>query len=194
MIDRSTTMRVSSSAHATPRPFSLSSAPVYDPVLRKRLRSEDRHQPLSLLPTDARLCPAILTSPKFQSPGLHLELLRDPSLKTRFHFYPITPHPRRPRASSNIPRLQYFICPLSIELELLNYAWPGILVDSGFSKWVLAAVISAVFDPTRRNKVAYMSMVDREGFERREGRLGCNRRMTATKLKASDDRLNEKST
>ena len=76
----------------------------------------------------------------------------------------------------------------------MNHAWPGIPFDSGFSKWVLATVISAVFDPTRRNKVAYMPMIDREGFERREGRLGCNCRMTATKLKASDDRLNEKST
>ena len=36
---------------------------------------------------DARLRVAIATPPKFRSPGLHLELLRDPSFKTRIHFY-----------------------------------------------------------------------------------------------------------
>ena len=36
---------------------------------------------------DARLRAAIATPPKFRSPGLHLELLRDPSFKTRIHFY-----------------------------------------------------------------------------------------------------------
>jgi len=30
---------------------------------------------------------ASAAQPKFRSPGLHLELLRDPSWKTRFHFY-----------------------------------------------------------------------------------------------------------
>jgi len=36
---------------------------------------------------DARLRDATATPPKFRSPGLHLELLRDPSWKTRIHFY-----------------------------------------------------------------------------------------------------------
>jgi hypothetical protein len=36
---------------------------------------------------DARLRAAIATPPKFRSPDLHLELLRDPSFKTRIHFY-----------------------------------------------------------------------------------------------------------
>jgi hypothetical protein len=36
---------------------------------------------------DARLRATIATPPKFRSPGLHLELLRDPSFKTRIHFY-----------------------------------------------------------------------------------------------------------
>ena len=36
---------------------------------------------------DARLRVAIASPPKFRSPGLHLELLRDPSFKTRMHFY-----------------------------------------------------------------------------------------------------------
>ncbi|KAI0251640.1 hypothetical protein BJV78DRAFT_1282308 [Lactifluus subvellereus] len=36
---------------------------------------------------DARLRAAIAAPPKFRSPGLHLELLRDPSWKTRLHFY-----------------------------------------------------------------------------------------------------------
>ena len=36
---------------------------------------------------DARLRAAIVAPPKFRSPGLHLEFLRDPSWKTRLHFY-----------------------------------------------------------------------------------------------------------
>lgn len=36
---------------------------------------------------DARLRAANAAPPKFRSPGLHLELLRDPSWKTRLHFY-----------------------------------------------------------------------------------------------------------
>ena len=36
---------------------------------------------------DARLHTAIAAPPKFRSPGLHLELLRDPSWRTRLHFY-----------------------------------------------------------------------------------------------------------
>ncbi|KAF8465157.1 hypothetical protein DFH94DRAFT_360910 [Russula ochroleuca] len=36
---------------------------------------------------DARLRAAVAAPPKFRSPGLHLELLRDPSWKTRLHFY-----------------------------------------------------------------------------------------------------------
>ena len=36
---------------------------------------------------DARLRAASAAPPKFRSPGLHLELLRDPSWKTRLHFY-----------------------------------------------------------------------------------------------------------
>jgi hypothetical protein len=36
---------------------------------------------------DARLRAAIATQPKFRSPGLHLELLRDLSFKARMHFY-----------------------------------------------------------------------------------------------------------
>jgi hypothetical protein len=36
---------------------------------------------------DARLRAAIADPPKFRAPGLHLELLRDPSWKSRLHFY-----------------------------------------------------------------------------------------------------------
>ncbi len=36
---------------------------------------------------DARLRAAIMAPPKFCSPGLHLELLHDPSWKTHIHFY-----------------------------------------------------------------------------------------------------------
>jgi hypothetical protein len=36
---------------------------------------------------DARLRAAIAVPPKFQSPGLHLELPRDPSGRTCTHFY-----------------------------------------------------------------------------------------------------------
>jgi hypothetical protein len=102
--DRTTTTRVSSSASATfPPPLS-----VYGPVLRKSAIG-------GLLPTlfsssqtpDARLRAAIATPPKFRSPGLHLELLHDPSCKQNAH--PILPisHPRpRTRASSDVPQLQ----------------------------------------------------------------------------------------
>ena len=87
---RTTTTQVSSSAGA-PRPYHpfpslhLSSpAPVcYGSVLRKRLRSEHSRQPRFLFPRHRM--PAC-APPKFQSQGLYLELLRDPSCRTRIHF------------------------------------------------------------------------------------------------------------
>jgi hypothetical protein len=91
-----TTTRVSNSAGVTPLhippplPFLPSS------IFRSRLWSRAKPSALAgLSPTllsssqtpDARLRAAIAAPPKFRSPGLHLELLRDPSWKTRLHFY-----------------------------------------------------------------------------------------------------------
>jgi hypothetical protein len=39
---------------------------------------------------DACLRASIATPPKFRSLGLHLELLHDPSFKTRIHLYPFS--------------------------------------------------------------------------------------------------------
>jgi hypothetical protein len=87
--DRTTTTRVSSSAGATPPPR----PPFFCSRVWSRAAKASAIGGLS--PTlfsssqtpDARLRAAIATPPKFRSPGLHLELLRDPSWKTRFHFY-----------------------------------------------------------------------------------------------------------
>jgi hypothetical protein len=99
--DRTTTTRVSSSAGAIPPPPRPSSSfPFFFPspsFFRSRVWSRAAKASAigGLSPTlfsssqtpDARLRAAIATPPKFRSPGLHLELLRDPSWKTRFHFY-----------------------------------------------------------------------------------------------------------
>jgi len=94
--DRTTTTRVSSTAGATPLhlPPSLPFFPSF--IFRSRVWSRAKPSALAgLSPTllsssqtpDARLRAAIAAPPKFRSPGLHLELLRDPSWKTRLHFY-----------------------------------------------------------------------------------------------------------
>jgi hypothetical protein len=98
--DRTTTTRVSSSAGATPPPPPTSSFPFFFPsssFFRSRVWSRNAKASAigALSPTlfsssqtpDARLRAAIAAPPKFRSPGLHLELLRDPSWKTRIHFY-----------------------------------------------------------------------------------------------------------
>ncbi len=100
--DRTTTTRVSSSAGATPPPppLTTSSFPFFFPsssFFRSRVWSRNAKASAigALSPTlfsfpqtpDARLRAAITAPPKFRSPGLHLELLRDPSWKTRIHFY-----------------------------------------------------------------------------------------------------------
>jgi hypothetical protein len=88
--DRTTTTRVSSSARATtplPPPFSrvvwsrAAKASAIGGLSPTTLFSSSSQTP------DARLRAAVATPPKFRSPGLHLELLRDPSWKTRIHFY-----------------------------------------------------------------------------------------------------------
>ena len=99
--DRTTTTRVSSSVGATlPPPRPSSSFPFSFPspsFFRSRVwsRAAKASAKGGLSPTlfsssqtpDARLRAAIAAPPKFRSPGLHLELLRDPSWKTRIHFY-----------------------------------------------------------------------------------------------------------
>ena len=104
--DRTTTTRVSSNAGAThPHPHTLPpprpsfSFPFFPSSSFFRARVWSRATKASaigaLSPTlfsssqapDVRLRAALATPPKFRSPGLHLELLRDPSWKTRIHFY-----------------------------------------------------------------------------------------------------------
>ncbi len=87
------TARVSNSAGANPSPSPsplplppLSFARVYG-LLRKRLQSEDSPTFSSSQAPDDRMRAVIEPLPRFKSPGLHLELLRDPSWKTRLHFY-----------------------------------------------------------------------------------------------------------
>ncbi|KAI0266903.1 hypothetical protein BGY98DRAFT_462221 [Russula aff. rugulosa BPL654] len=79
---------------------------------------------------DARLRAAIATPPKFRSPGLHLELLRDPSFKTRVHFY-LWPF----LVLAHVP-LQTFS--ISIVAKFPNPNSPG--VPGSGHNWVLGAV------------------------------------------------------
>ena len=90
--DRTTTTRVSSSAGATPplHPPSFPCSCVWSSCAAKA-SAIGGLSPTTLFSSsqtpDARLRDAIATPPKFRSPGLHLELLRDPSWKSRIHFY-----------------------------------------------------------------------------------------------------------
>jgi hypothetical protein len=93
--DRTTT-RVSSNAApspSTPRFPSLSFLPfLFRPRVWSRATMSafgGRSPTLLSSPQtpDARVRAAIAAPPKFRAPGLHLELLRDPSWKTRLHFY-----------------------------------------------------------------------------------------------------------
>ena len=74
---------------------------------------------------DARLRAAIAAPPKFRSPGLHLELLRDPSWKTRLHFY-------------LFPVLVFAHVPLQ---TFLDFNTVFILIQSVFSLPVLSFVL-----------------------------------------------------
>jgi hypothetical protein len=82
--DQTTTTRVSSSVGVTPihppPPWSRAAKVCAIGGLSPTLFSSSQTP-------DARLRAATATPPKFRSPGLHLELLRDPSWKTRIHFY-----------------------------------------------------------------------------------------------------------
>ncbi|KAF8497818.1 hypothetical protein F5888DRAFT_255761 [Russula emetica] len=53
----------------------------------------DRTTTMRVTTPNTRLRAAIAAAPKFRSPGLHLELLRDTSWKTHVHFYPIHSSP-----------------------------------------------------------------------------------------------------
>jgi hypothetical protein len=88
MIDRMA--RVSSATISFPFPFPFFSSSL---LCRSRERSPSSGR---LSPTpfssfkqtpDARLRAAVADPPRFRATGLHLELLRDPSWKTRLHFY-----------------------------------------------------------------------------------------------------------
>ncbi|KAI9453375.1 hypothetical protein F5148DRAFT_1277448 [Russula earlei] len=90
------TTRVSSSTDAAPPHPRFPSLPFLPFLFRSRVWSRasasaiGRPSPTLLSSSqtpDARLRVAIAAPPKFRSPGLHLELLRDPSWKTRLHFY-----------------------------------------------------------------------------------------------------------
>jgi hypothetical protein len=93
-----TTTRVSSNAAAAPTPSTprFPSLPFFPFLFRSRVWSRATASALGgLSPTllsssqtpDARVRAAVAAPPKFRAPGLHLELLRDPSWKTRLHFY-----------------------------------------------------------------------------------------------------------
>ena len=97
--DRTTT-RVSSNAGAAPLPTPSTprfpSLPFFPFLFRSRVWSRattsalGARSPTLLSPPqtpDARVRAAVASPPKFRAPGLHLELLRDPSWKTRLHFY-----------------------------------------------------------------------------------------------------------
>ena len=97
--DRTTTTRVSSTAGAVtsspPRPSSSFFCSLVwsrgGGGATAKASASARLSPTTLFSSsqtpDARLRAAIATPPKFRSPGLHLELLRDPSFKSRLHFY-----------------------------------------------------------------------------------------------------------
>ena len=92
--DRTTTTRVSSTAGVAPTtlPPLLPSFLPFLPRVWSRAKASalDGLSPTlfsSSQTPDARLRAAFAAPPKFRSPGLHLELLRDPSWKTRLHFY-----------------------------------------------------------------------------------------------------------
>ena len=101
--DRTTTRVSSSDAGAAPPPLPITpsaprfpSLPFLPFLFRARVWSrattsalEARSPTLlsSFQTPDARVRAAVAAPPKFRAPGLHLELLRDPSWKTRIHFY-----------------------------------------------------------------------------------------------------------
>jgi hypothetical protein len=134
--DRSTTMRVNNdSAGATPPPF-----------FRSRVRSRAAKASaiggrlptlfLSFQTPGTRLCAAIATPPKSRSPGLHLELLCDPSSKTRF-----------PSSFSHVP-LQRFLGFNAMETPRVSGSgrnWVGTLRAGSYG---YSASFLAVRDPT----------------------------------------------
>ncbi|KAF8497809.1 hypothetical protein F5888DRAFT_1803273 [Russula emetica] len=75
-------------AQTTPRSVRIVSIQDSNAVIPPRVQVVARamREPTTRTP-DARLRAAIATPPKFRSPGMHLELLRDLSCKTRIHFY-----------------------------------------------------------------------------------------------------------
>ena len=94
--DRTTTTRVSSTAGVTTTSPSRTSSSFFCSLIWSRGGGAAKASAIGgLSPTtllsysqtpDARLRAAIATPPKFRSPGLHLETLRNPSFKTRIHF------------------------------------------------------------------------------------------------------------
>ncbi|KAI0263143.1 hypothetical protein BGY98DRAFT_1103980 [Russula aff. rugulosa BPL654] len=60
--------------------------------------------------SNSRLRASIATTPKFRTPGLHLELLHDPSIKHRTRIHSTMAYPRsRTRVSSDASRLQRYL-------------------------------------------------------------------------------------
>ena len=98
--DRTTTRVSSNNAGAAPLPTPSTprfpSLPFFPFLFRSRVWSRATTTALggrsptlfsSSQTPDARVRAAVAAPPKFRAPGLHLELLRDPSWKTRLHFY-----------------------------------------------------------------------------------------------------------
>jgi hypothetical protein len=87
--DRTTTTQVSSNAGAPP-PFPSCSRVWSRAAKTSAIGGLPPTLFFSSQSPDACLRAAIATPPKFRSLGLHLELLLDPSFKTRLHFYPFS--------------------------------------------------------------------------------------------------------
>lgn len=113
VIDRTTTMWVSSTMPLPPHPspfFIIPRLPCMIPYCESVCDRRSHANPFFFSPdTDVRLRTVLLTPLMFRAPALHLELLRNPSLKARFHFYPI--HSSSSPATclfKHIPQLQCF--------------------------------------------------------------------------------------
>ncbi|KAH9953468.1 hypothetical protein BC827DRAFT_134941 [Russula dissimulans] len=150
MTDQTTrTTRVSSTAAAVPSPHTprFPSLPFLPSLFRSRVWSRATASAAfgGLSPTllsssqtpDARLRAAIVAPPKFRSPGLHLELLRDPSWKTRLHFYlfPLL-------VLAHVPLQTYFdFNAVFILIEVAKFPNPDAPGVPGSGRnWVLGAV------------------------------------------------------
>lgn len=82
-----TTTRVSSRIWSRATTSPLGHSPTLLPQTPDAAHSHSHARLRSAAAAAAAAAAASAAQPKFRSPGLHLELLRDPSWKTRLHFY-----------------------------------------------------------------------------------------------------------